>query len=283
MARSWLARPPVRRSSTRRERICRLGTFPGRIGVSGPDRGCSALQPAARRCRNSGSAQARSGSFPRRISRNPNRRRRLHLTLSLGYRQFSGLYSSPRFSPFGSMRDRCRCGAQSTGVRDLDRIVFTPLPAVNRESRRISSRLKSAPLAWACISACGAIAAARWLPWDRRRPWPARSSRNMFSKAPSATSRARRSSKDNVNYLAGVHEIGVRSEYTDGRDMPRLMIRSVEFEGPYYESWPPRVASGTSSSIPTARTIRRRTRAKSFASSRRAPTAGRSPPAKKLR
>ena len=48
--------------------------------------------------------------------------------------------------------------------------------------------------------------------------------------------------KDNVNYLAGVHEIGVRSEYTDGRDMPRLLIRSVEFEGPYYEAWPPAAA-----------------------------------------
>ena len=48
--------------------------------------------------------------------------------------------------------------------------------------------------------------------------------------------------KDNVNYLAGVHEIGVRSEYTDGRDMPRLVIRSVEFEGPYYEAWPPRAS-----------------------------------------
>lgn len=45
--------------------------------------------------------------------------------------------------------------------------------------------------------------------------------------------------KDNVNYLAGVREIGVRSEYTDGRDMPRLLVRSVEFEGPYYETWPP--------------------------------------------
>ncbi|MDA0283341.1 MAG: DUF1592 domain-containing protein, partial [Planctomycetota bacterium] len=33
--------------------------------------------------------------------------------------------------------------------------------------------------------------------------------------------------------------IGVRSEFTDGRDMPRLLIRSVEFEGPLYESWPP--------------------------------------------
>ena len=45
--------------------------------------------------------------------------------------------------------------------------------------------------------------------------------------------------KDNVNYLAGVREIGVRSEYTDGRDMPRLLIRSVEFEGPLHETWPP--------------------------------------------
>ena len=45
--------------------------------------------------------------------------------------------------------------------------------------------------------------------------------------------------KDNVNYLAGIREIGVRSEYTDGRDMPRLLIRSVEFEGPYYNAWPP--------------------------------------------
>lgn len=45
--------------------------------------------------------------------------------------------------------------------------------------------------------------------------------------------------KDNVNYLAGVREIGIRSEYTDGRDMPRLIVRSVEFEGPYYNAWPP--------------------------------------------
>ncbi|MES2792227.1 MAG: DUF1592 domain-containing protein, partial [Planctomycetota bacterium] len=44
---------------------------------------------------------------------------------------------------------------------------------------------------------------------------------------------------NNVNYLAGIREIGVRSESTDGRDMPRLLIRSIQFEGPFYESWPP--------------------------------------------
>ncbi len=43
----------------------------------------------------------------------------------------------------------------------------------------------------------------------------------------------------NQNYLAGIREIGVRSEYTDGRDMPRLRVHSVEFEGPYHAQWPP--------------------------------------------
>jgi hypothetical protein len=44
---------------------------------------------------------------------------------------------------------------------------------------------------------------------------------------------------DNPNYLAGVREIAVRSEYTVDRDMPRLLVRSVEFGGPFLESWPP--------------------------------------------
>ena len=45
---------------------------------------------------------------------------------------------------------------------------------------------------------------------------------------------------NNVNYLAGVREISVRNEYTSTSESPRLLIESVEFEGPYYESWPPR-------------------------------------------
>lgn len=45
--------------------------------------------------------------------------------------------------------------------------------------------------------------------------------------------------QNNVNYLAGIREIGVRCEYTDGRDIPRLLVRKVEFEGPLYDQWPP--------------------------------------------
>ena len=44
---------------------------------------------------------------------------------------------------------------------------------------------------------------------------------------------------NNVNYLAGIREIGVRHEYTDGRETPRLLIHRVEFEGPFYDTWPP--------------------------------------------
>ena len=46
--------------------------------------------------------------------------------------------------------------------------------------------------------------------------------------------------EDNENYLAGLREIAIRSEPTDDRQIPRLLVRAVEFEGPYYEDWPPR-------------------------------------------
>ncbi len=46
--------------------------------------------------------------------------------------------------------------------------------------------------------------------------------------------------RNNVNYIAGLREIGVRSEYTDGRPRSRLLVESVEFEGPFYEDWPPK-------------------------------------------
>lgn len=56
--------------------------------------------------------------------------------------------------------------------------------------------------------------------------------------------------KNNVNYLAGIREIGVRSEFTDGRPIPRLKIHSVEFEGPLYDIWPPATHRGIFLSSP---------------------------------
>ena len=84
--------------------------------------------------------------------------------------------------------------------------------------------------------------------------------------------------KDNVNYLAGVREIGVRSEYTDGRDMPRLLIRSVEFEGPFYETWPPPSHRNIFLDVGPERRSAGLRAGRSFASSRPGPIAVRSRP-----
>lgn len=46
--------------------------------------------------------------------------------------------------------------------------------------------------------------------------------------------------KDNDNYLAGMREFAVRNEYTSDKPAPRMLIKSVEFEGPYYDMWPPK-------------------------------------------
>ncbi len=102
-----------------------------------------------------------------------------------------------------------------------------------------SKRSSDARRGWACIWDCVAIAAARWLKSGRRKPCRAASSQRFVFTGAIRNFPSPDVEKDNVNYLAGVREIGVRSEYTDGRDMPRLLIRSVEFEGPFYESWPP--------------------------------------------
>lgn len=71
--------------------------------------------------------------------------------------------------------------------------------------------------------------------------------------------------KNNVNYLAGVREIAVRSEYTDGRDMPRLVIKSVEFEGPFYDAWPPPTHTAIFNPAAATQPAARPTAANSFA------------------
>lgn len=44
---------------------------------------------------------------------------------------------------------------------------------------------------------------------------------------------------DNPNYLAGLREIAVRSEFASDRDTPRMLVQGIEFEGPLHEQWPP--------------------------------------------
>ncbi len=161
-----------------------------------------------------------------------------NVTLTLGDRQFSGTLLQPAFLvvrlPVGSLQVR----AEHSGVTELDRIVLTALAPEHEVSQRFRAFEKRSPRLGVHLGLrhdCGSTLAPVGPPQTVRST---KLARFVFEGAirnfPSPEVE-----KDNVNYLAGIREIGVRSEYTDGRDMPRLLIRSVEFEGPFYERCPP--------------------------------------------
>jgi mono/diheme cytochrome c family protein len=160
------------------------------------------------------------------------------VTLTLGGRQFSGTLPQPAFLVVRLAAGVLPLHAELTGVTGLDRIVLTPLAAGHEVAQRFLLFEKRAPrlgvhlgLRRDCGSTLSPVGAPQTVASDKL-------TRLVFEGAirnfPSPDVE-----KDNVNYLAGIREIAVRSEYTDGRDMPRLLIRSVEFEGPLYETWPP--------------------------------------------
>jgi mono/diheme cytochrome c family protein len=160
------------------------------------------------------------------------------VTLSLGGRQFSGIVQQPAFLAVRLNAGPLAVSIQNNGARELDRIVFTPLPAGDEVAKHFLAFEKRLPRLGVHLGLrrdCGSTLAPVGEP---QTVGSEKLSRFVFEGAirnfPSPSVE-----KDNVNYLAGVREIGVHSEYTDGRDMPRLLVRSVEFEGPYYESWPP--------------------------------------------
>lgn len=161
--------------------------------------------------------------------------RPFELALTLGERQFSGTLKQPAFLvlrlPAGEL-------PVATGTK-VERIAFTPLPEAHELAKRFTAFEKRSP--WIGVHMgfrrdCGSTLAPVGSP--RRVPGTA-FTRFVFEGAIDNYPDPR-VEKDNVNYLAGIREIGVRSEYTDGRDMPRLVIKSVEFEGPFHETWPPR-------------------------------------------
>ncbi len=160
------------------------------------------------------------------------------VTLTLGGRQFTGALPQAAFLALRLDAGPLQLHATHSGVTRLQRIVLTPLAAGSEVSQRLRAFEKRSPRVGVYLGLrrdCGSTLAPAGPP---QTVSGANLTRYVFQGAiqnfPSPDVE-----KDNVNYLAGVREIGVRSEYTDGRDMPRLLIRSVEFEGPYYETWPP--------------------------------------------
>ena len=161
------------------------------------------------------------------------------VTLTLGDRQFSAMLEQPAFLAVRLDAGSVHVEATHAGVKGLSRIVLTPLSHDLELSRRFLAFEKRLPRLGVHLGLrrdCGSTFAPVGAPQTVSSGGLAR---YVFEGAirdfPSPDVE-----KDNVNYLAGIREIAVRSEYTDGRDMPRLLVRSVEFEGPLYEIWPPR-------------------------------------------
>lgn len=167
----------------------------------------------------------------------PPRRRGETVTLTLGDRQFSGA-AHPAFLVLRLGAGPLAAAAQVNGLGKLERVVFTPLEESDAAVKRFLAFEKRLPRVGVHLGLrrdCGSTFAPVGAPQTVKSEKPAA---YVFEGA-IRNFPAPEVEKDNVNYLAGIHEIAVRSEYTDGRDMPRLVIRSVEFEGPYYDAWPP--------------------------------------------
>ena len=163
------------------------------------------------------------------------------VALKIGDRQFTGSLQQPAFLVVRLAAGATPISAVVDGVFDAAKIVLTPLPATpatNEAARRFLAFEKRAPKLGVHLGFrrdCGSSLVAVGEPQPVAGTKLARYTfEGAIRNFPNAEVE-----KDNVNYLAGVRELGVRSEYTDGRDMPRLLIRSVEFEGPLHETWPP--------------------------------------------
>ena len=165
------------------------------------------------------------------------------VTLSLGERQFSGTLLKPAFLAARLEAGALTVSAEQTGVKDLSRIVLTPLDPDHTVARRFEAFEKRIPRVGVHLGLrrdCGSTLA----PVGPPQAVPNTDLRRFVFEGAIRDFPSPDVEKDNVNYLAGIREIGVRSEYTDGRDIPRLLIRTVEFEGPFYEQWPPKSHSG---------------------------------------
>ena len=175
---------------------------------------------------------------PRRPQGRNNAPRVPDVALKIGDRQFTGSLQQPAFVVVRLAAGVTPISAVIDGTLDAAKIVLTPLPATHEAARRFVAFEKRAPKVGVylgfrrdCGSSLVAVGEPQPVAGTKLARYTFEGAMRNFPNA--------EVEKDNVNYLAGVREIGVRSEYTDGRDMPRLLIRSVEFEGPLHETWPP--------------------------------------------
>ena len=159
--------------------------------------------------------------------------------LALGNRQFAGMLTQPAFLAVRLPAGPLPVSLTKTGGRKVQKITFTRLQEntpVAAKYLAFENRNPRVGVHLGLRRDCGSTLSPVGSPQEVQGTSLAKYTfEGAIRNHPSPDVE-----KDNVNYLAGVREIGVRSEYTDGRDMSRLLIQSVEFEGPYFETWPPK-------------------------------------------
>lgn len=173
---------------------------------------------------------------PRRFGRAA-QDRRPDVTLTLGDREFAGALQ-PAFVAVRLDAGELPYSVKYNGALDLEGIALTPVSPESERGKKFVAFEKRSPrlgvhlgLRRDCGSTFAPVGPPQTVAGEKFTKYVFEGAIDNFpTPVPD---------KDIVNYLAGLHEIAVRSEYTDGRDMPRLAIRSVEFEGPYYDTWPP--------------------------------------------
>ncbi len=160
------------------------------------------------------------------------------LNLQIGERHFAGTLHQPAFLAVRLPAGQVELTAKYGGAANPHRIVFSRVDEASEIGKRFATFERRMPRLGVHVGLRRDCGSTLTQVGDAQPVVGTGLSRYVFEGAignfPSPDVQ-----EDNDNYLAGVREIGVRSEYTDGRDMPRMLVRSVEFEGPYYETWPP--------------------------------------------
>lgn len=160
------------------------------------------------------------------------------LTLNLGGREFANTFQQPALLAVRLEAGPLPLSVKYAGAPGIERLVLTPLAASSPLAQKFAIFEKRVPKIGVHLGLrrdCGSTL----IPVGEPRPVSGDKLTKYIFEGAIRNFPSPDVEKDNVNYLAGVREIAVRSEYTDGRDMPRLLIRSIEFEGPFYEAWPP--------------------------------------------
>lgn len=161
----------------------------------------------------------------------------VRLQLTLGDRSFSAQVSHSAFLVVRLPAGPLDVSVEAEGFT-AERLVLTRLKDTDTLAQRFRTFEQRSPLLGVHVGLrrdCGSTLA----PVGRPRPVASTELQEFVFEGAILNYPTPNVEKDNVNYLAGVREIGVRSEYTDGRDRPRLLLKSVRFEGPYYDAWPP--------------------------------------------